>query len=212
MEAIILTKSVMNKEKTGKQGSCVTAYDMYANRFVRFVSDAYGSPIPYDISDKFSLLDIVSVNVFCPCPISPQTENLLVDPISFSVIGKYQPGIEAIYRVAPPPSFPRYMTNHSYKLTSVDGYHHSLELIRVSKLHVFLDSRQKVKAHFQFNHQWRKFYSVTDPDAIQRAYSENGDIGDAYVMVSIPTEPYVKDGESYGYFKFLAAIYPIHEI
>ena len=205
MEAIILTKSVMNKEKTGQQGSCVTAYDIYANCFVRFVSDEYGSPIPYNISDRFSLLDIVSVNVLCRCPISPQMENLLVDPISFSKIGKYQPGIEEIYRMVPPPPFPRYMDDDNYKLTSVNGYNHSLELIRVSKLHVFLDSHQKVKAHFQLNHQWRKFYSVTDPDAIQRAYSENGTIGEAYIMVSIPTEPI-----SNGYYKFIAAIYPVH--
>ena len=209
MEAIILTKSVMNKKSTGKKGSCVTAYAPYENRFVRFVSDTHGSPIPYQISARFSLLDIVSVQVLCSCSNSPQTENLLVDTNTFSVDGKYQMGIESIVRMAPSPHFPRYMDDWSYKLDSVKCYSHSLELVPVSKLRVFQDNRNKVKADFQFHSRWRKFFSVTDPYAIQRVYAGEWYVGNAYVAVSIPTET---DDKSGSYFKFIAAIYPVHEI
>lgn len=206
MQAIILTKSVMKKPSTGKSGSCVTAYEPYGNRLVRFVSDEKGSPIPYQISDGFSCLDIVSVDVLYPCPILPQTENLLVEPDSFCVIGAYQPGIEGVYHMVSPPNFPRYMDNYSYKLDSVEEYNHSLELIRVSNLHVFVDSRNKIKTHFQFNSRWKKFYSVTDPEAMRKANAGDLNYANAYVVVSLPTEPDVK---SDSYFKFIAAIYPI---
>lgn len=205
MQAVILTKSVMKKSSTGKSGSCVTAYELDGNRFVRFVSDEKGSPIPSEISDSFKCLDIVSVDVRSPYPIRPQMENLLVDPDSFCIIGTYHPGIETIFHMASPPDFPRYMDDYSYKLDSVENYNHSLELVRISKLLVFRDSRNKVKAHFQFNSRWRKYFSVTDPEAIRRTYAGKWDIGDAYVVVSIPTEPDDKAGK---YFKFIAAIYP----
>ena len=38
------------------------------------------------------------------------------------------------------------------------------------------------------------------------------EIGNAYIALSIPTEPYIKDGKDYGYYKFVAAIYPVHEL
>lgn len=212
MEAIILTKSYMKKEKTGAQGSCVTAYDFRENRFVRFVSDTEGSPIPRDVSDNFSLFDVVSVRVLRPCPLKPQTENLLVDLDSFSKIEKPSMGIEEIYRRVPPPSFPRYMTssNASFMLDSVAEYNHSLELVRVSNLCVFpifRDNHQRTRANFQFNSRPRKLYRVTAPDAIERVKDGNWTVSDAYMMVSIPTDP----AEDDHYYKFVAAIYPVHQ-
>lgn len=219
MEAVILTKSDMKKPTTGKSGSCVTAYLPRENRFVRFVSDAQGSPIPYRFSDRFSLLDIVSVQVLRPCPVSPQTENLLVAPRSFYVKGAYEPGIEDIYRRIPPPSFPRLMDTESHTLPSVDGYRHSLELIRVEKLRIAQNRFGREKAKFYFHPFDCDSFSVTDSRFYMRTVNAKRqkpvtelEIGEAYVAMSIPSEPFIKNGKSYGYYKFIAAIYPVHEI
>lgn len=218
MEAVILTKSDMKKRTTGKKGSCVTAYNFRENRFVRFVSDMEGSPIPDFVSNQFSLLDVVSVRVLCPCPLNPQTENLLVDINSFSVCGKYQPGIEAIYHLIPPPLCPRLMDTPGHKLDSVDNYRHSLELLRVSNLCVTQNRSGKEKAEFYFGSDYCESFSMTDPRFYLRVVSGQRSrhitrrkIGNAYVALSIPTEPYIKRGKNYGYFKFIAAIYPVHE-
>ena len=207
IKAIILTKSAM--EKHGKKGACVTAYDPVKKRFVRFVSDIQGSPIFYAFSNRFSLLDWVRVNVIRPCPLGPQTENLLVDVRSFSRIGPYEPGITEIFNAAPPPHFPRFMDDYSYKLDSADGYDHSLELIRVTDLCIE-NEKGRGRASFSFVAGKRQFFRVTDPKFnIRKTNLNHWEIGSAYLVISIPTEDYIKDGQAYGYFKFIAAIYPI---
>ena len=218
MEAVILTKSDMKKEKTGKKGQCVTAYDLRENRFVRFVSDTEGSPIPDFIANQFSLLDVVSVRVVRPCPLNPQTENLLVNMSSFSVVGTYQPGIEAIYHMIPPPLRPRLMDTPDHTLDSVDNYRHSLELLRVSNLRIARNRFGKDKAEFYFGSDYCDSFSMTDPRFYLNVVSNRQqkqitclEIGNAYIALSIPTEPYIKDGKNYGYYKFVAAIYPVHE-
>ena len=207
IKAVILTKSAM--EKHGKKGACVTAYDPAENRFVRFVSDTQGSPIPYPVSDRFSVLDWVRVNVVRPCPMGPQTENLLVDVQSFFRIGPYIPGIEAIFQTAPPPHFPRFMDDYSYKLDSVESYDHSLELIRVTDLCIE-NKKGRGRASFSFVAGRQQFFRVTDMQFdIRKTHLKRWKIGNAYIVVSIPIEDYIKYGKAYGYFKFIAAIYPI---
>ena len=218
MEALILTKSAMFKH--GNYGSCVTAHDLANNRLVRFVSDIDGSPIPYDFSNRFEVFDYISVDVMDECPIQPQMENLLVHIPSFRILRRYQPGvIESVYGMLPPTSAPRFMDKRGDRLYSVEKYNHSLELIRVSGLRIFRkvydDSKKATgKAEFWYNSNKWDSMSVTDPKFdIRKTERKEWEIGDAYLMVSIPTEPYIteKDGKNLGYFKFVAAIYPVHE-
>lgn len=213
LEAVILTKSRMYSN------SCVTAYDPAEKRFVRFVSDMRGSPIDKGISDEFHLLDLVSVSVLRPCPISPQTENLLVNQYSFSVIKRRELGIRRIYRMIQPPPLSQsfvYQTNGDElpdnRLRSVSSYKHSLELIPVSKLRVFVNDYDAVKADFQCLSGMRYAFSVTDPEfenAVRESKTKELRFKHAYIMVSISLKPYERDGF---YYKFIAAIYPIHEI
>ena len=209
MEALILTKSAM--EKNGNRGSCVTAHDLKNNRFVRFVAKADGSPVPYFISKQFNVLDYVSVQVMEACPIAPQTENLLVNVNTFQMIRPYGfEAIEEVYNMLPPPSAPRFMEKPGYSLPSVKGYDHSLELIRVSGLRILRKSYRDAKkaagkAQFWHNSYFWDNFSVTDQTFdIRKTDREVWEIGDAYVMVSIPTQPF-QNGE---FYKFIAAIYP----
>ena len=207
IKAIILTKSAMDKH--GKKGACVTAYDPAGRRFMRFVSDTQGAPVPYPVSDRFSVLDWVRVNVIRPCPIGPQTENLLVDVQSFFRIGPYIPGIEAIFQTAPPPPYPRFMDDYSHKLNSVDAYNHSLELIRVTDLYIE-NQKGSGRASFSFVAGRQQSFRVTDPQFdIRKTNLRRWKIGNAWIVVSIPAEDYIRRGKAYGYFKFIAAIYPI---
>lgn len=213
MEALILTKSAM--KKNGNKGACVTAHDLTNNRFVRFVADANGSPIPYHVSNQFDLFDYVSVRVIAPCPMEPQTENWLVDVNTFQVERKYLPAetIDRVYRMVQTPSAPRFMDKQGNKLRFVNAYNHSLELIRVSELRIVRVERNdsgKVtgKAEFQYHSSLCDSFSVTDPKFdIRKRNQSDWEIGEAYIMVSIPTEPY----DNGYYYKFIAAIYPVHE-
>ena len=57
------------------------------------------------------------------------------------------------------------------------------------------------KASFNYNSKAFKFVSVTDP-----AYKEaEKTIDAAYLVISIPTD----DFDGFGYFKFVASVFPI---
>ena len=80
----------------------------------------------------------------------------------------------------------------------ISAYKHSLEIIKAANIQ--LDGK---KAAFYYRGKSFKYVSVTDPDykGIEQTLEE------AYLVISIPTDDY----DGYGYFKFIAAIYPIEK-
>ena len=209
---IVLTKSRM---KTPRQnGFCVTGISENGGEIVRLVSNEQGDPVFPPFCDKFELLDIIEVQAFKKVPIGPQTENYNVLLKSIRVIGHYNDSVEKLYRdfknCLQEKSF---LENEDYKVESVEDYHHSLELVRVKNLvlseNIFDDRKNGfTTASFKINDDGptHKYYRVTD----KIHEHKNLEIGDAIIVVSIPKEPYVKDGENKGYFKFVAAIYEIN--
>ena len=206
IEAMILTKSAMNR------ATCVTAFVPEFSELVRFVSQSDGSPIPYVISNQFNVLDFVRVKVLRWSPIGPQRENFLVDQSSFEVIGRCDKNvIRFICDNHKSPRTPSFMEELGNKLDSADEYAHSLEILPVKDLVIKKDqSFGKVagKAFFRCAYGYRKWFSVTDPQFdIRNKDMEIWEIGDAYIVVSIPKESY----KDMGYYKFVAAIYPTEE-
>lgn len=209
MRVVILTASTMKKTINDDEysGKCVTGVDLDNKRIVRFVSTPEGAPVENPHCDKFHALDIFDVSELQKCPKTCQTENIIGDYAKAKRCGKYDGEISDLYNIVRElqKTEPSFMRNRSYKLDEISPFSHSIELIKVKDLHVFpqeFNDEKKTKCSFQYNGGWCRFFSVTDPEyALKDAV-----IGDAYLAVSIPADKY-KDK---GYYKFVAAIYPIN--
>lgn len=129
-----------------------------------------------------------------------QTENAIVDYWQPYYEGEHAGGIDDLYRRFQMINYGdrSFMLDGSYKLTDISGYKHSLKIIKASNIQ--LDGK---KASFQYRGKTFKYVSVTDPQykGIEKIIEE------AYLVISIPTD----DFDGYGYFKFIAAIYPIEK-
>lgn len=209
MKAVIITKSAMKAH--GVSGVCTTAYDLDNNKLVRFVSNREGAPIPDPYQKAYDCLDVVSVEVLEACPHSPQTENLLVNVNSFESLGKYGPGIADIYNRTKYMFLnePLFMKNISGKLDDVSKYNHSIEIVKSNGLYLSLEG-DKTKAHFTDHAKVR--YSVTDPRyVLDESKGNQMFIGNAYIVFSIPYKKWDSpiDAKYSGYYKFVAAIYPV---
>jgi len=211
MRVVILTASTMIKKIEGKyfSGRCITGYDLDNNRIVRFVGNRDGAPMGPPKCNLFRPLEVVEISDITDCPISCQTENVIgnYDKVLWKK-SKYEPGIIDIYEKlqAMPRDDSSFMQNSGKKLLAVDSYKHSIELIKVEDLKVYslsADGKNKIRCDFQFDGNQCKVYSVTDPNYAQ--LNDELEIGNAYLAVSIPSDDY----DGLGYYKFVAAIYPI---
>ncbi len=204
VKAVILTASSMKKTLDGKEysGKCVTAYDLDNDRIIRLVSTKSGAPIENPFCGFFEPLNVYDIAIEEPCPIPPQTENVL---ISYKTVpkrdAKYECKIEDIYEKFQKIDYGdrRFLLDGWHVIQDVTPYNHSLEIVRVSELEV-----HERKCSFKYGRHEFFAMSLTDP-----AYKgTEQDIGDAIVVVSIPLDKW----EDKGYYKFVAAIYPhIHE-
>lgn len=214
VKAVILTKSEMDAHDA--KGLCTTGFDLKNNRIVRFVSNEAGGPIEKPYFYGFDLLDVVTVEVKKACPIAPQNENLLVDQKTFVNKGKYSGGIEDIYQkvLRLYAGKPQYMDDYFSRMETADRYSHSLEIKKVRKLKIDLSKYGKTEAAFTADGYYRnlsyQYFRVKDPKFdLNRNPDIEKDIGDAYIVVSIPYDPYTTEsGEYKGYYKLVAAIYP----
>lgn len=210
MKAIILTKSSMKAH--GASGVCTTAYDLDSEKLFRFVINEEGGPITLPYNKRYECMDIVDVDVVKKCPVGPQQENVLVNPDSFRVIGQYTEGIEGVFQMLSSKqiSGPKYMNDSKASLESVDMYTHSIEVVKVSHLTVEMNSNNKPVASFRMQTQLKaplhKNYRVKDPKFEQ--LQERIRFKEAYLVISIPNEPF----KTCGYYKLVAAIYPIETI
>jgi len=200
MRVAILTASTMKKSINERQysGKCITGLDLDNNRIVRFVQNRLGAPVENPFCNYFQPLGVYDVRFKESCPLSCQTENVIVDYCQPYYEGEHAGGIDDLYRrfQAINCGDRSFMLDGSYKLTDISAYKHSLEIIKAANIQ--LDGK---KASFYYRGKSFKYVSVTDPDykGIEQTLEE------AYLVISIPTDDY----DGYGYFKFIAAIYPI---
>ena len=196
----ILTASPMKKTIKDEtySGKCITGLDLDNNRIVRFVQNQLGAPVGNPFCKKFHPLSVYSIRVIDDCPLVCQTENAIIDFSKTSFLGEFQGGMDALYMRFQTIEYEdrSFLLDGRYKLDDISPFKHSLEIIRASNIQ--LDGK---KASFSYRGKEFKFVSVTDP-----AYKGVEKVIDqAYLIISIPTDDY--DGK--GYFKFIAAIYPI---
>lgn len=207
----VLTKSYMKKAR------CVTLYNPQSQKIVRIVSDEDCSPIPEVIAEQFNVLDYIEATVIARCPKGPQQENIYVDCSSICIVSDKRHSesqrsfLGRIYLLSHCKLWlenqTSFMNNNAYAMDSVEEYDHSVELVYAKNL-VLKKEHGKIKAYFSSESGFHKHYSVTDPVYLKRCSETQEEIQfeKSYLIVSIPAEPFEKDGQ---YYKFIAAIYPV---
>ena len=195
-------------------GACVSGYNPQTKKLVRFVSDAAtGKEIAFSELRGISPMDIVAAERVQDCPLGPQSENILIKPRSIRRVGRYDGTIEDIRKNL------QYADSHmlsdttSNRLSDITGINHSLEIISVQDLvlreAIRYDGGKTTRADFRYKGKYYSDYRVTDfyydlrkrEDKIIR-------IPSADLILSIPAKAYIVNGESKGFYKFIAAIYP----
>lgn len=206
MRIAILTASTMKKTINGAtySGKCITGLDLDSNRIVRFVQNRLGAPVENPFCDYYQPLGVYEVKFIENCPLACQTENAIVDYYRTYYEGEYEGGIDDLYKRYQSIRYGdhSFMLDGAYKLTDVSSYKHSLEIIRASNIHIQIDGKKAIGS-FNYKGKGFKFVRVTDP--AYKGIEQN--IDEAYLVISIPADDY----DGYGYFKFIAAIYPIEK-
>ena len=209
MRAVVLTLSGKN------QGICLAVYYPEKNRLYRLVGNENAGELPISWKDNLNLLDVIEFKPIGFPKNGPQVDNIQIDMhIGIKNIGRYDGSIQSIYNSLSSGRMNsgKVFGNTSYKLEKADFFKHSLELIKVSNMKIIKQSNgNKVtgKADFICENLQHRIYSVTDFDYdIRNKSFDCWNIGNAYLVVSIPPEPYVSpNGENLGYYKFVSAIY-----
>lgn len=209
VQAVVLTLSGKNK------GICLAVYYPEKNRLYRLVSDTNAGELPISWKDNISLLDVIEFTPMSFPKNGPQVDNIQIDMrTGIKSLGKYNGSIYSIYTALNDGrnNNGKIFGSTSYKLDKADYFKHSLELVKVSSMKIIKQSNgNKVtgKAEFICGDKQHRFYSVTDFEYdIRNKAFDCWNIGDAFIVVSIPPEPYISPtGENKGYYKFVSAIY-----
>lgn len=210
IRVVVLTKSGKNK------GACVSGFDLQTHKFVRFVRDAEtASAIPFNEIYGIAPFDIVEVENGVECPLGPQSENILVNHMGIKRIIRYTGTIEDIRKNVKYSDNNSFMKDVNNRLFDVSSYHHSLEIVSVQNLvltkHKF---HEKITTRASFSSEG-KYYSdfrVTDFSYDMRKIEEDRvTVPYADLIISIPKDEFIYQGERKGYYKFVSAIYPIEK-
>jgi len=205
MRMIVLTASTMKKTIDGitYSGKCVTGYDVDNQKIVRLVRNRRGAPIENPYCRRFHPMDIFEIQVYEYCPILCQTENVISNYTQAKRIGRYEKSIRNIYSAVSKIDNGdiSFMLDGYHKLSKIEYFNHSLELVKVSSLRI-----TGKKSSFTCNGRMYNYVSVTDPDYVQNEDSEIN-VGDAILVISIPTDDY----NGNGYYKFVAAVFPLQQ-
>lgn len=195
-------------------GACVSGYNPQTKNLVRFVSDATtGKEIAFSELRGISPMDIVAAERVQDCPLGPQSENILIKPRSLRRVGRYDGTIEDIRKNL------QYADSHmlsdttSNRLSDITGINHSLEIISVQDLvlreAIRYDGGKTTRADFRYKGKFYSDYRVTDFNYdLRKREDKNIRIPSADLILSIPAKAYIVNGESKGFYKFIAAIYP----
>lgn len=205
-------------------GRCVAGRELNDGRprdWIRPVSNREHEEVSeyerqYQDGSDPKLLDIISVPLIEPKPKSCQSENWLLDP-DYYWVKRGEAKWGDLEQLADPVTdlwtnglSTFHGRNDKIEIATANTLDHSLRLLRLSDLQIsvfvpgaaFGESKRRVQARFQFNHQQYRLW-VTDPNYERRFLkTENGDyeIGECYATISIG-EPH----EGYCY-KLVAAI------
>lgn len=181
-------------------GRCVAGYDHTSQRLVRLVSSESGTELHTDFTRGMKLLDTIEIDIVKLCPHEHQTENTLIAPSTFPSVVGYN-SIEVFddltcndYSV---------FGDNWYKVTDVSSIDHSIEIVRFCDMHIYIEDG-KTKADFSIDEQRHKWYRVTD---IEHEGSDSF-IKNGYAIITLP--PSDSFAISHGYYKYIAAIYPIN--
>lgn len=195
-------------------GACVSGYNPQTKKLVRFVSDAAtGKEIAFSELRGISPMDIVAAERVQDCPLGPQSENILIKPRSLRRVGRYDGTIEDIRQNL------QYADSHmlsdttSNRLSDITGINHSLEIISVQDLvlreAIRYDGGKTTRADFRYKGKYYSDYRVTDFNYdLRKREDKIIRISSADLILSIPAKAYIVNGESKGFYKFIAAIYP----
>lgn len=211
IRVVILTRSGKNK------GACVSGYDLNTHQFVRFVCDGEAaSAVPFIEINGISVFDIVDAEIIEACPVGSQSENVLVKHNGIKRIIRYSGTIEDIRKSIRYPERISFMDSTDNRLFDVSKFHHSLEIISVQNL-VLTKYRKynesiTTRATFQYNGKIYSDFRVTDFAFDMRKIEEDIiRIPFADLILSIPKDEFIYQGENKGFYKFVAAIYPIEK-
>jgi hypothetical protein len=195
MKMVVLAKSD-KQMKNGSHGFCVAGINEKGD-WIRLVSDISGDSLSIQDCKAFNCLDVLDLEAIA-CPIDYQPENVRLMRLKRTgsltinqVIARF--GITNSNYL---------FVNDDYKLTEnqMKNTDCSLMIAKVDDFEVYKNENNKIKAKFIYRGRLYTNVSVTDP----KGYSEKRH-GTVYIVVSIPANSY----ETYGYFKFVAAIYPV---
>lgn len=210
-QAILLTLS-------GKEGgACVSACRISTGQFLRYVSEsATAASIPYTEVSGFAPFDMVEADELESCPVGPQSENILIRAHSIRKTGKYSGTAKDLIERISYPDNRRILETTDDRFYDVTGFQHSLELVYVSHLVLTrykkkYDDSVTTRASFEYGTKQYHNYRVTDYSYDFRKLPpdlEKITIPEAYLVLSIPMKPYIRNDENHGYHKFIAAVFP----
>lgn len=215
MKLVVLTKSA----KHG--GFCVAGINLYKNKnwFARIVKNDDGDAVTSEDIDKAKPLDIIEVFVKGNKKKHNQTENFPIDFDAADSPAKKigHKDIDYVKDLYNRGLFEHigFFGNNKKSLTEeeIDNLNpkHSLSAIKVSSLRVYKNSHGKPKAEVFFKDEIVRDISMTDPDydPENKSKIKNNypiEIGEAILIVSLPAEPYEKNGR---YYKFIAKIFEL---
>jgi len=197
MKLVILTKSAKRMNDGITYGNCVAGINERGD-WVRLVSDADGDSLSDRICKPFDCLDVIDVEA-SPCPIKNQPENAILEQFN-KKIGRYTINdVVEMYGV----DCGRFCFVNSYASLSERErrlVENSLILIKVQKLSIYFDDRHIIKAQFTYNKTPYSNISITD-----NRHKKPTEFSEAYIVMSLPSDT----GKYSGYYKFIAAVYPV---
>ena len=183
--------------KNNNYGNCVAGIGEQGE-WVRLVSAADGDSLPDATCKAFGCLDIIDVDV-TPCPIKNHPENVKLEQYNGKIGRCTIEDVVERYGVDRE-QFCFINSNPALSESERQSIEKSLMRIRVQDLEVYKDDINSSKAQFIYNGTHYDSISVTD-----NFHKKPKKYGDAYIVASLPAET----GGFSGYYKFIAAIYPI---
>lgn len=209
-DIIILTKSKKDN------GYCVAGIEQETGKWIRLVSSNQmlkGALSDFDMQltngEICEPLDLVRVEIQEAVPKGCQTENhLIMYGKKWLKLGTKT--INDVLKVHSPSNRDKIFGSSFPCLNAVDYFTYSLVLAEVENLRIYYNSTGSRKAEFIYNTIHYKGVSVTDIEYCRKRIHQNEfNYENAYIVVSIPNEPYEADGK---YYKFIAKVFPGKEL
>lgn len=208
---IVLTKSPMHKEIDGElaSGVCVVAYCPERRTMFRLTQEPNGAPLKGPYVRRFSVMDEIEVEIHRKTPLPPQNENVLIPVEGIRRLCRSRMSISEIAKEYIPGRSERFMNDPCPAMDSVACFDHSVEIIRAEKVVlVWRQGSKRPLASFTVGNKKHISYRVTEPGlelTEPATEQQRREIDAAYLTISIPNTPYIKDGK---YYKFIASMIP----